>query len=550
VWATLRVFADVAHNRALRRVTMAYAGFIVTEYAVWIAMLVYAYGHGGATVAGLVALAQLAPAAVVAPLAAPLADRRSPVVLLAGGYAVQAVALAATASAVAANSTPLWAYLGAVVASTAVSTTRPAQSTLVPALAHEVKELTASNVVFGWVESLSILVAGAAVGLALTFSSVAYVFAAGAVILAGAGLLVAPLRTQAPGAGRMPRSTLALVGDGFAALRESSAARLLVTLLGAEFVVVGALDVLFVVMAIDVLQVGQGWVGYLNMAYGAGGVVLASMAVLLVGRRLGPVIMATAGFLGVALAATALAPGPLTAASLLAVVGGSRALFDLGVRALLQRAVAADMVARIFGLAEGLSMAGLAAGSLLAPALVAVVGGRWALVGLATLLPALVLARAGLLRGLDQHAQIPIVEISLLRSLTLFRDLPCPALEGLARALERVEHPAGTVIVREGDQGDCYYALVDGTVDISRKGHHIRTLGRGDGLGEIALLRTGRRTATAVAASAVTVYRLDRDSFLTAVNDHAPTLQVASDMVRATEVRDARRDAAGEQPPP
>src|SRR3954449_9192486 len=83
----LRVFADVAENHALRRVVVAFAGFIVTEYAVWIAMLVYAYGHGGVTTSGLVALAQLLPAAVVAPLVAPMADRRSPAAVLAGGYA-------------------------------------------------------------------------------------------------------------------------------------------------------------------------------------------------------------------------------------------------------------------------------------------------------------------------------------------------------------------------------------------------------------------------------------------------------------------------------
>src|SRR4051794_32114500 len=131
---TLRVFGDVAGNPALRRVVLAFAGFIVTEYAVWIAMLVYAYSHGGVTTSGLVALAQLLPAAMVAPLVAPLADRRSPVIVLVGGYAVQAVALAGTAAAILVDATPFLAYGGAVIASSAVSTIRPAQAALVPAL--------------------------------------------------------------------------------------------------------------------------------------------------------------------------------------------------------------------------------------------------------------------------------------------------------------------------------------------------------------------------------------------------------------------------------
>src|SRR5262249_1792824 len=84
---------SLAGTRALLRVLGAYTLFILTEYSVWIAMLVYAYAHGGATIAGLVALAQLVPAAILAPVAAAAADRRSPVLLLAGGYVVQAAAM-------------------------------------------------------------------------------------------------------------------------------------------------------------------------------------------------------------------------------------------------------------------------------------------------------------------------------------------------------------------------------------------------------------------------------------------------------------------------
>ena len=92
-----RAFGSLAGNRALLRVLAAYLMFTLAEYAVWIAMLVFAYRRGGTAVAGLVAVAQLVPAALVAPVVAAVADRRSPVVLLAGGYLAQAVAMAATA---------------------------------------------------------------------------------------------------------------------------------------------------------------------------------------------------------------------------------------------------------------------------------------------------------------------------------------------------------------------------------------------------------------------------------------------------------------------
>ena len=141
----LRAFRSVTGNRALLRVVAGYALFALTEYSVWIAMLVFAYSRGGATVAGLVALAQLVPAAVLAPVTASVADRRSPMVLLAGGYLVQAAGMAATAVAVIASA-PIAAYAAAMVASAAVTTTRPAQAALIPSVSVTPDQLTAANV--------------------------------------------------------------------------------------------------------------------------------------------------------------------------------------------------------------------------------------------------------------------------------------------------------------------------------------------------------------------------------------------------------------------
>lgn len=256
-WGVVR---SLAGNRALVRVVGGYALFVLTEYSVWVAMLVYAYGRGGATTAGLVALAQLVPAAVVAPLAAAAAERRSPVRLLVGGYLAQAAGMAGTAAGVLAQ-VPMAAYAAAVVAAAAVTTTRPAQSTLVPSLAVSPDQLTAGNVVLGWTEGICIMVAGVLAGGLISAAGVASVFAVCAALGLAAAALVGWLRvpslaaSESTGAGL--RTVLAGLGTSLRLTVRQRRLRLLVALLGAEAIVVGALDVLFVVLAVGVLHRSQ-----------------------------------------------------------------------------------------------------------------------------------------------------------------------------------------------------------------------------------------------------------------------------------------------------
>ena len=537
----LGVFGALAGNRGLRRVVGAYALFVLTEYAVWIAMLVYAYGRGGAPIAGVVALAQLVPAALLAPVFAALADRRSPVVLLAGGYLVQAAAMAATAVAIAVG-VPLAAYAAAVVASTAVTATRPAQSTLIPSLAVTPDQLTAANVVVSWAEAAGIAVAGSLTGVLIWVGGVATVFAVCAALAAAAALLVVRLRVPALAA---PLEQAAAVAAGLSASVRLAAGqprlRLMLALLTAEAAVVGALDLLFVILAVTVLGRSQAWAGYLNSVYGVGAILAAAVSVLLVGKRLGAPILASALLLSGALAALAAGLGLAGTVALLTVAGASRALLDVASRSLLQRSVPAQSLGQVFGLLEGLTMAGLAVGAVLVPVLVHLGGSRLALLGVAAVLPLAAAAGGRALFSLDAEAPVPVVQIALLRSIPLFAELPAPAVEGLAAALTPAEVPAGATLIRQGEQGDAYYAIAAGALDVFQDGHFVRRCGRGEGVGEIALLRAIPRTATVTAHSDATVYKLGREPFLTAILGHAATERQAHGIAEARLAADAAR---------
>lgn len=529
----LRTFRSLAGNRPLVRVVVAYALFIVTEYSVWLAMLVYAYRHGGATVAGLIAVAELVPAAVLAPFAAAVADRWSPVVLLAGGYLGQAAAMAATAAAVIVG-VPLAAYAAAVVAAALVTTTRPAQATLMPSVAATPRQLTAANVAVGWVEAAGFAASGLLAGVLIAVGGVAAVFAVCAGLGVAAMLLVARLRVPAlaPSQERAP-AVLGGLRDSLRLTGRRPRLRLMVGLLTAGAIVEGALDLLIVILAITVLGRPQAWAGYLNFACGVGAVLAATASVALVGRRLGAPILASAFVISGALAALAFGLGLPTTVALLAVVGASHSLLEIASRTLLQRSVPAHLLGRVFGVLEGMMMAGYAIGALLVPLLVYLGGSRLALLGVAAVLPlAAAIGGRGLVT-LDAEAPVPVVEIALLRSLPLFAELPAPAIEGLAAGLIPLEVPADGVLIRQGEPGDAYYAIAAGELDIKQQGHLLRRCGRGDGVGEIALLRDVPRTATVTAHTPATVYRLDREHFLTAVLGHTPTHQQAGRIIDA-----------------
>jgi hypothetical protein len=521
-------------NPAIRRVLLAFIGFSLAEWMSWIAILVYAFSRGGTTETGVAALIQLAPAALVAPMAATLGDhvRRERALLFA--YLLQATAMA-VATMFLAIGAPSWVvYLAAALANSSITLTRPIQGALLPSLARTPSELTTANVAAATIETGAMLVGPALAGLALAVSGPSLVFAVSAVaLLAGAALVLGarshpheqPLHDQAGGLG----TAAADMFTGFRLAFRERQPRVVLVIIAAGSVLWGVLDVLLVVLAIEVLRIGDSGVGLLNAALGAGGLLGAAAASMtLIGRR----GLAAPVALGVLLWAVPLAilgqfASVPIAVALLAVAGLGRMLLDTSSHTLLQRVAPDRMLARIFGLLEGVHMGSLAIGSILAPALVALGGEGTAFLvaGGAMLLTAAIAWPA--LRRLDTVGAARQQDVDLLRGIPMFEPLGPAEIDRLACALVPVHAHAGTTVVQQGDPGDHFYIVTSGRVAVSVDGRQVREEQAGESFGEIALLRSVPRTATVQAVEATEMVVLERGPFLEAITGQPASHELA-----------------------
>jgi hypothetical protein len=528
-------------NAPLARLTVAFLAIGVAEYGQWITVVVYAYDHGGTSTAGLVALAQLAPSMILAPLISAHGVRIGMPRLLAGSYLIATLSLGLCGAAMLLAAPPVLVYLAAVCFTVALGVAIPLHNALIPLVVRHPDELTAGNVSTGWCKGSASLLGPAAAGVLIATDGPGLACVVLAAICSGTALLanVVPVRASTGGAAPDRESPLTHIYRAARVIGSRPSTRDLIAYRSAGAAVEGAVGILGVILAVQVLALGSGAAGYLNAAFGAGGAIGAAIAVLLVGRRLAfPLMLAAIGG-GAALAALSLVSSTVIALALLVVVGISRSVQSVAAQTLLQRLTPLDVMVCAFALVESVRDAGLALGALAVPVLVSVGGPDAAFIGVGCLAPLVAVLTFHRVRTVDRAASIPVVEMGVLRNLPIFTSLPPAPLETLAREASYLTVNTGATIVREGEEGETYYVVTDGEVTVTQGGSEIRRLQRGEGFGEIALLHSINRTATVAATVDTTLLGIGQDAFLTALNASPDAHEAAHRLSRRLREREA-----------
>jgi MFS family permease len=387
--------------------------------------------------------------------------------------------------------------------------------------------LAAANAITTSITNAAIALGPAFGGLLLVLGSPTWAFAANAFTFLASAVFVARIRADlgpdrrvlAAGRAASP-SLLDQVRDGFKALGSSPDA---LTLLGSWTAVsflYGLELVLLALVATDRLEIGENGLALLYSAFGVGSLLAIRLASRIADRpRQGAALALCTMIPGLSLAGLAFTTSPVVASVLVAVDGAASLVLDVLVITSLQRLLGNELLGRAFAACDTLVVAALLIGTVVGAPLVAAVGLEPALLLSGAVVVAAGLVLLGRAASLDRRAaeRAALVRdrVELLAPLDLFAGASRATLEALAARSTSEQLPAGADAVREGDEPDDLFVIVEGSVVATVAGEGVvNTLGSGQPFGEIGLLRGVPRTATVTATTPCILLRIPGGDFL------------------------------------
>ena len=518
-------------NRDLGLLGVARIGISFASWSFAIALGVYGFEAHGVLGVGLVALIRLLPGAIVSPFCGLLADRYSRRNLLVIASAVMAVVLAGAAFAADQGASADVVFIFPALYAIALAAYMPAEAALFPVYARTPQELSASNVNHVAMESAGFIVAAIATGFLLTATSPGTVFAVAAAVTGLVALLLAAVKRD-----RRPEyadeedvsGVLREVARGGRALRENPGLRLASMTLVVLLLFEGLADVILVTLALHLLHLEEGSVGFLNAAWGIGALVGGASLALLLDR--GQLVVAIAGgslLIGAATLLPGIWPGESTSYLGWFGIGIGFTFVEVAAKTLMHRLGDDETMGRLTGSLESGRLAAQALGSIVAIGLVELLHPDGALIAVGLLMPIFVFLCWTRLRAFEVGAPVAEEQYQLLRQNSIFAPLPIATVERLSHDLVAVQTPAGQDVIVQGDLGDRFYLIETGQVEVFEHGEFRRNEGPGESFGEIALLHDVPRTATVRTTEDTRLLALEREQFLLAVTGHRRSQQRA-----------------------
>jgi MFS family permease len=528
--------ADVLRSGSMRRIVLAWTLGIAADWAFLVVLLVVAYDEGGALAVGLLGAVRVVPQIVVTPFASALVGRVRGDVALTTVNLTRCAGVLATGAVVGLGLPVELMYLLAAVVAGAGSLVRPIQLSLLPALARTPGELVAANVASSIGEGIGTFGGPLLAGLLVAWTGSAPASLLIAAGFAAAAAAVTGIRFESDADARGGSGERAEWFDPRrvpAVIRTYPGPSLVIGDFVVQIFVRGLLTAFIVVVALELLDLGDGGVGLLSAMIGLGGFVGALGALALVGVGRLPRLF-TLSLVGWGLPLVLIGVVPVVPVALVALfaTGISNALLDVAGFTLVQRGVRNEDRVTVFGVMEALLGVGLLLGSLLAPAMLAVLDVRGALVVAGAILPLVALLTWRPIAAHTRQREGAEELLALLRRNALFAPLPLTTLERVMDELVPVAYESGTVVMEKGEAGTSYLLIASGEVDVTDDGRPLGRCGPGDGVGEIALLRRVPRTASVTARGPLEGYELGAPAFLAAIA--GPRAAAAAESLVAT----------------
>lgn len=529
-------FRSALHHRDYRWLASAFVVSNIGSWAYNVALMVWVFDTtGSAAWAGAVSLARFVPALLFSAYGGVLAERFERRTLIVTLNLTSAATHVLLALVVLADGPIVIALVLAALGTMQGTIYEPGIIALTPEIVGET-DLAAANSLNSLIDN-SAIIAGPAIGALLLVwfdpSVTLLINAATFVYAAGATRMVRTRSQPSDVTEGGQKGPLAQMAVGLKALAGSSTARLLAGFSVLASFYYGTDTVLLVVLSETNLGTGAEGFGYLLTALGVGGIIAAPLVNKLGNSaRLGTVIAVGMIVYTLPTALMVLVSDPAVAFALQVVRGAGTLVVDVLALTAMQRTLPPNLVARVYGVFIALVLAAISLGAALTPLLLSLFGltGTLLIYGVGT--PLAVLLGYPRLLHVDRLAKQRLVELQpklrALEASPLFAALGRANLEHLAVAATEISPPIGTLIIRQGDPADAMYLIEEGTVAVTVQGadglhHPVAELTAGDYFGEVALLDNVPRTADVRVVEDSRLFKIDRDTFLSAAGHHPGT---------------------------